>query len=255
MLDLQQTIDLETVDTLKVRYFTYFGVKPKQIRKAWLTEALAEGFSDHAQLKPFIERLSELELTLIRESVFNYNGLIEKQRFKEKYRRFPEKQSDNHFYYESKLNDGIDVFFYPHAERYGPARIPDALLSSLKQLIIPPEPYTLETGDLPESLSDDYQTFEREKLALSELHSLLILRQDKQLKVSEKTGIASSTTVKKVANDTHEYYEETSCKQATGMELIVSYGWLRLLGNSKLSKQLKTTLVAAKKTRRVLLTR
>ena len=247
MSDLQQAIDLETVNTLKKRYLTYFGVKPKQTRKAWLTEAMAQGLSDQTQLRSFIQGLSELEMSFIRESVFNYNGLIEKQRFKEKYRSFPEKQSGNHFYYKSELQDGVDVFFYPHAERYGPARIPDLLLSSLKQLIIPPKPDTLQTGTLPESLSDYYQTFEREKLALSELHSLLILLQNKQLKVSEKTGVASSATLKKVVIDTHEYYQEASCKQAAGMEFIVSYGWLQLLGNSELTRQSKTVLLPAKK--------
>ena len=247
MSDLQQAIDLETVNTLKKRYFTYFGVKPKQTRKAWLTEAMARGLSDQTQLQSFIQRLSELEMTFIRESVFNYDGFIERERFKEKHRSFPEKQTGSRFYYKSELQDGVDVFFYPHAERYGPAKIPDPLLSSLKQLITPPEPDTLKTGPLPESLSGHYQTFEREKLALSELHSLLILLQNKQLKVSEKTGVASSATLKKVAHDTHEYYKEASCKQGAGMEFIVSYGWLRLLGNSKLTRQSKTTLLPARK--------
>ncbi len=249
MSDLQPAIDLETVDTLKKRYFTYFGVKPKQIRKAWLTEALTEGLSDHTLLKPYIQRLSEMETTFIRECVFNYNGLIDRERFKTKYgsASFPDKPHKNHFYYSHELNDTINVFFYPNAVRYGPARIPDALLSSLRQLMNPPEPDVLKSCDLPEPLSEHYKTFEREKLALSELQSVLIMLQDKQLKVSEKTGVASSATVKKVANDTHEYYEDVSCDDAAGMEFIVSYGWLRLLGNSKLSKQSKTTLIPARK--------
>ena len=246
MSDLQQAIELETVDTLKKRYVTYFGVKPKQTRKAWLTEALAEGLSDHSLLESFIRKLSELEMSFIRESVFNYKGLIEKQRFKMKYSKFPEKENKSYYYYGTQLQDGIDVFFYPHADRYGPPKIPDALLSSLKQLIDPPESDLLKVSSLPDPLPEHNEVFEREKVALNELHSLLILLQDKQLKVSEKTGVASSATVKKVAADTHEYYRESSCKQAEGMELMVSYGWLRLLGNSKLSKQSKTTLVPAK---------
>ena len=249
MSDLQQAIDLETVNTLKKRYFAYFGVKPRQPRKALLTEALTEGLSDQTLLKPYIQRLSEMETAFIRECVFNYNGLIDRERFKAKYGHgnFPDKPNKNHFYYSQALNDAIDVFFYPDAERYGPAKIPDALLSSLRQIMDPPEPDVLKSCDLPEPLPELYKTFEREKLALNELHSMLILLQDKQLKVSEKTGAASSATVKKVANDIHEYYEDVSCDAAAGMEFIVSYGWLRLLGNSKLSKQSKTTLIPARK--------
>ncbi|MGI9277415.1 MAG: hypothetical protein ACR2PT_21530 [Endozoicomonas sp.] len=248
MSDLQQAIDLETVDTLKKRYFTYFGVKPKQIRKAWLTEALTEGLSDHTLLEPYLQRLSEMETAFIRECAFNYHGWIDRERFKAKYGHgsFPDKPRKNHFYYGHELNDAIDVFFFPNAERYGPEKIPDVLLSSLRQLMEPPEPDLLKSCELPEPLPELYKTFEREKLALNELHSMLILLQDKQLKVSEKTGVASLATIKKVANDTHEYYQDVTCDGAAGMEFIVSYGWLRLLGNSKLSKQSKTTLIPAR---------
>ena len=248
MSDLQQAIELETVDTLKKHYFTYFGVKPKQPRKAWLTKALAKGLSDHSLLEPYMQRLSEMETTFIRECVFNYNGQIDKQRFKAKYGHgsFPDKPDKNHFYYNPELREGISVFFYP-IERYASRKIPDVLISSLQQFVDPPEPDVLKTCDLPDPLPEPYKTFEREKLALSELHSILILLQDKQLKVSEKTGVASLATIKKVANDTHEYYEEVSCNDGAGMEFILSYGWLRLLGNSKLSKQSKTTLIPSRK--------
>ncbi|WP_252177158.1 hypothetical protein [Endozoicomonas sp. 4G] len=190
-----------------------------------------------------------METAFIRECAFNYHGWIDRERFKTKYghSNFPDKPNKNEFYYSPQLNDSVDVFFYPNAERYGPPKIPDALISSLKQLVDPPEPNVLQSCDLPAPLPGLYKIFEREKLALSELHSVLMLLQDKQLKVSEKTGVASLATIKKVANDTHEYYGDVSCSEAAGMEFIVSYGWLRLLGNSKLSKQSKTTLVPARK--------
>lgn len=249
MSDLQQAIELETVDTLKKRYVTYFGVRPRQTRKAWLTEAMTKGLSDHSLLKPYVKRLSEQETNFIRECVFNYHGWIDRARFKAKYGHgsFPENPGKDRLYYSPKLNDAIDLFFYPNAERYGPPKMPDALISSLTQFVAPPEPDVLKTCELPEPLPELYKVSEREKLALSELHSMLILLQDKQLKVSEKTGVASLATIKKVAKNTHEYYEDTSCDDGVGMEYILSYGWLRLLGNSKLSKQSKTTLVPARK--------
>ncbi|MGI9280343.1 MAG: hypothetical protein ACR2PX_12070 [Endozoicomonas sp.] len=247
MSDLHQAISLETVDTLKKRYVTFCGVKPKQIRKAWLTDALTNGLSDRSLLKPYLQTLSELELAFVQEAVFNYNGLIEKTRFEAKYGQFPEKpRGSGFFYYGSELSEPVEPFFYPQ-DKYGALKIPDALRSSLKQLVDKPEPDVLQTAVLPDPLPDSHKVYERERLTLSELRSLLILLQDKQIKVSEKTGVASSATLRKVSKDTHEYYETSSCKEASGMESIVSYGWLRLLGNSKLSKHSKTTLIPAKK--------
>ena len=247
MSDLHQAISFETVETLKKRYSTFFGVKPKQIRKAWLTDALTKGLSDHTLLKPYLQKLSELELAFIQEAVFNYGGLVERSRFEAKYGKFPEKPRESRFfYYGLELSEPLEPFFYPQ-DKYESLKIPNALGSSLKQLIDKPEPDILKTAVLPEPLPEFHKVYERERLALSELHSLLILLQDKQIKVSEKTGVASSATIKKVSKDTHEYYDESSCREASGMESIVSYGWLRLLGNSKLSKQSKTTLIPARK--------
>ena len=248
MSDLHQAISLEIVDTLKKRFFTFFGGKPKQTRKAWLTDALTKGLSDRILLKNHLQKLSDLELAFIRESVFNYNGLIEMSRFKAKYGEFPEKPRESRFsHYRQELSEPVEPFFY-HQDKYGSLKIPNSLMSSLKQLIDKPEPDILKTSVLPEPLPEHYEIFERERLALSELHSLLILLQDKQIKVSEKTGVATAATLKKVSKDIHEYYDEPSCREAAGMEFIVSNGWLRLLGNSKFSKQSKTTLIPAKKT-------
>ena len=112
MSDLHQAISFETVDTLKKRYFTFFGVKPRQIRKAWLTDALYQGLSDQALLKAHLQRLSDLELAFIQESAFNYSGLIETSRFKAKYGKFPEKPRDNRFfYYGTELSEPLEPFF------------------------------------------------------------------------------------------------------------------------------------------------
>ncbi|MTI15462.1 hypothetical protein [Sansalvadorimonas verongulae] len=250
MSDLQQAIDLETVDTLKKRYFTYFGVKPKQIRKAFLIEALREGLSDPILLKPYLKKLPKLEMIFIRESVFHYNGHIEKPRFEAKYGEFPEGTRKNGllYFYGAGLSESVEPFFYPQGDRYGSPKIPDGLLSILQSLIDPPEPDMLKSCTLPDPLPDHYKVFQRERLAPSELQSLLVLLQDKQIKVSDKTGVASLATLKKVSQDTHEYYEKTSCDEAKGMDLMVSYGWLRLLENSKFSKCSKTTLLLAENT-------
>ncbi len=249
MSGLEQAISLETVDTLKKRYSIFFGVKPKQLRKAWLVEALTEGVSNPDSLKYYLQKLSDLELTFIKESVFNYHGLIDKPRFKGKYGKFPERSRKVSFIsYGLELSEQLEPFFYPQLiDRYAPAQIPATLCSSLKQLIDKPEPGILKACSLPEPLPDHQVLFERERLALSELPSLLILLQEKQIKVSDKTGIASLASIKKASKDIHEYYEEESCEEAAGMELIVSYGWLQLLGNCKFSKQSKSTLIPAKK--------
>lgn len=250
MNDLVEAVSLETVEHLKTRYLTLFGVKPKITRKADLAEAVAGWLADPAHLKAYWEKLSELEQRFIQESVFNYHGYGEIARFSVKYGRFPEKppERDRYFYTSRKaLSDGIRVFFYPDAERSARIKIPDGLQSLLAEIIDRLEPDHIKSGLLPEPLPESHTLYERERLALSELHSMLILLQNKQLKVSEKTGLASSATLNKVAGDIHEYYQESSCNEASGMELIVSYGWLRLIGNSPFAKQSKTTLVPAKK--------
>ena len=248
---LQQAIELETVDTLKQRYVTFFAIKPEKNLKAWLAEALAKGLSDPARLKAYLQTLSDLERTFVQETVFNYNGYIERSRFELKYGSFPEKPQKERSWYSSITgpSDSIELFFY-HVppQRYGLKKIPFDLLDLLKQIIDQPEPDTLKTCTLPTPFPEDHHQFERERLALSELHSVLILLQDKQLKASEKTRVASAATIKKVAKGVHEYYKEPSCEDAAGMEFILSYGWLSLIGNSKFSKQSKTTLTPARKT-------
>ena len=244
MPDLQQAIELETVDTLKKRYVTYFGVKPKQTRKAFLVQALFEGLSDPSLLQSYLEKLTDLERAFVRESVHNYGGLVERGRFEARYGVFPEdKRKHGYFYYGTGLPELVEVLFYP-AERYGDIKIPAQLMLTMKPLVEPPEQIRLITCALPEPLPHDAKCFDREHQVFGELHSLLILLQDKQLKVSDKTGVASAATLRKAASHIQEYYESCTCDRAKGMEFILSYGWLRLLGNSPFSRQVKGTLIS-----------
>ncbi len=245
MSDLHDAISLETVDTLKKNYSTFFGVKPKQIRKAWLVKELFEGLSNRSFLRSYLKKLPNLELTFVRECVFNYHGLVDRSRFKAKYGKFPEEPSRYSYYSRHELVECLEPFFYP-LDRYGPAHMPGNLVSTIKQLVNEPDPDRLNPCPLPEPLLEHHVLFERERSVMSELHSLLILFQGKQIKVSEKTGVPSSATLKKVSKEIHEYYDNP-CDQADGMEFIATYGWLRLLGNSKYSKQSKTALVPARK--------
>ncbi|GAA4649077.1 hypothetical protein GCM10023116_13510 [Kistimonas scapharcae] len=250
MSDLYQAISSATVETLKNNYCAFFGVKPKQTRKADLATALAQGLSDPVELNRHWGTLTDLEQSLVREAVYNYNGLVEQSRFTAKYGRFPENIRTDRFcgWSRKALPDAVQVFWYPQAERYTPEKIPDALCTDLRQLIDKPEADQLKAGTLPEPLPEHHKVFERQRQAVAELHALLILLQNKQIKVSEKTGLASSATMRKVSADIHEYYAEPSCEGSFGMECMVTYGWLRLLGNSPFCKQSKTTLVPAKKT-------
>lgn len=249
MLDLQKAIANETVNTLKDKYQTFFGMKPKGTLKADLTRALAEGFSDRAVVKGYLEKRSELELAFLREAVFNDNGYIDRPRFMLKYGEFPEKE-DERRWYSSRHNlvDEVAVFFITEgSDWYGTQRIPQPLQRIFRQLLEAPAPAMLKTGTLPETLPEDHQLIRREPFALNELHAMLILLQDKQLKVSDKTGVATGATVRKVSGNVHEYYDSVISDDAKGMDAIVAYGWLRLLGNSKLAKKSASTLVTARK--------
>lgn len=249
MSELKRAIGNDTVDSLKNKYLTYFGVKSKKNIKAELVNSMAEGLTDQAFLKAYLGKLSELEMALLQESLFNYSGFIDRARFKMKYGQFPDKPQSSNWYYRQEPSDAVMVFFYTvGSDWYSIRKIPDTLMATLKLLIARPEPDKLKTQALPEPLPEHHVLFERERLALSELHSILVLLQDKQIKVSEKTGFASGATLKKVSDSVHEYYSGNEIDDVKGSESMLAYGWLRLLGNSKFSKQSGTTLVTARKT-------
>ncbi|MBO9496423.1 hypothetical protein J7438_20400 [Thalassotalea sp. G20_0] len=251
MSELKRAISNDTVDSLKSKYLTYFGVKSKKNLKAELVNSIAEGLTDQAILKTYLGKLSALEMALLQESLFNYGGLIDRGRFKLKYGDFPNKPQSNSWYYRQEPSDAVMVFFFTvGSDWYNIRKMPEPVMASLKQLVAKPEPDTLTTVALPEPLPNHHILFERERLALSELHSIQLLLQDKQIKVSEKTGIASGATLKKVSSVVHEYYSGDECDDAKGCESMLAYGWLRLLGNSKFTKQSGTTLIPAKKTDR-----
>ncbi len=250
MTDLTQAIATETVDTLKKYYATLFGVKPKQNRKADLTSALAHGFADTSHLQAYWRQLPERQRQLIQECLFTYNGRVDRKRFRMKYGDFPEKPrgSRSFFGYDSALPDSIALFFYPAESNYGPKQIPAALVALMTSFVEPPAADTLVTAVLPEPLPAGCSMIQREATVLNELSALLILLQNQQLKVGEKTGQPSGATLKKVAKEVHEYYPATTCPEAAGMEFIVAYGWVQLIANSPFCKQSKTTLAPARKT-------
>lgn len=253
MTDLIQAMATETVDTLKQFYTAFFGARPKQPRKAEIIQALAAGFADPAQLNAHWQTLGELEQQLIQECIFTYHGRVDRRRFTAKYGQMPEKPKTTgrrSFYYfnKSDLPDSVALFFYPADSSYGEKKIPDALITLLKPMITPPVADTLDAITLPDPLPADCTLKQREVLALNELSALLILLQNKQLKVGEKTGLPSGATLKKVAKEVNEYYQASSCREAPGMEFMVSYGWTQLIGNSPYCKQSGTTLLPARKT-------
>lgn len=249
MSDLYKALSLETVDTLKKHYLTLFGAKPKPTRKEEIARALVEGLSDPDRLTTYWRGLSDLEQTFVREAVFHYSGQIQRSRFETKYKKFPEQPQKygSIARFRGELADALKVFFYPHEDRYAAHKIPAPLLLQLKSFIGEPEPDVIPLRSLSDVLLEERVLFERERSAMSELQSLLISLQNKQLKVSEKTGLASAATIKKISQSMHEYYQEAPCEDVDGMESIVTHGWLKLLGNSKFCKQSKTTLVPAQK--------
>ena len=251
MSELKQAISNDSVDSLKKKYLAYFGAKPKNNLKAELVNSMSQGLSNQAVLKTYLGKLSKLEMTLLQESLYNYDGYIDDARFKLKYSDFPYQPESAHRYYQQVPSEAVMVFFFTvSSDWYNTRRIPEPLMVSLRQLIARPEPDVLQTATLPEPLPKHHILLERERLALSELHSLLLLLHDKQIRISEKTGIASGATLTKVSGAVHEYY---SCdvidgiNDVKGLDSVLAYGWLRLLGNSKFCKQSGTTLITAKK--------
>ncbi len=247
MSELKQAICNQTVDSLKKKYQAFFGVKSKKKLKSDLVNALAQGLSDQMALKTYLGKLSTLEMALLQESLYNYRGFIDQARFTLKYGDFPY-ESDTTGWHWRKPSEAVMACFYTvSADWHSAEKIPTPLMASLKQLTAKPEPDLLKTATLPDPLPKHHTLSERERLAQSELHSLLVLLHDKQIKISEKTGVASGATLKKVSESVNEYYKSSKIDDMKGLESVLAYGWLRLLGNSKFCKQSGTTLVTAKK--------
>lgn len=247
MSELEQAICYQTVDSLKKKYQAFFGVKSKKNLKSDLVNALAQGLSDQVALKTYLGRLSTLEVTLLQESVYNYSGSIDQVRFNMKHGDFPYEGESTRWHWREPSAAVMACFYAVSSDWRSVEKIPNPLMASLKQLIAKPEPDLLKTATLPDPLPKHHTLSERERLAQSELHSLLVLLHDKQIKISEKTGVASGATLKKISESVNEYYKSSKIDDMKGLESVLAYGWLRLLGNSKFCKQSGTTLVTAKK--------
>ena len=245
-MTFSESCEFVTVDELKVYYLTYWGQRPRVTRKAELVSALEKGFLDTEKLKSYWSGLPDLEKQLIQEALYNYDGRIDKVRFEAKYGRLPASVGSEYIWgYREKIN-GYRIFFYP-SERYGSEKVPSFLAGQLKQFVQPPASESLNTSALPEPLPEECLLHSREQSVFTELNTLLTALQSKSLKISEKTRVPTAATLKHLSTSFHEYYDKTDVYGMKGEESILSYGWVRLLANSRFTTNAGTSLSVSKK--------
>ncbi|RLV61397.1 hypothetical protein D5018_01525 [Parashewanella curva] len=238
-MTLVQAMMLFTVDELKSHYFTYFGKKPSVTRKADIVDALEKGLSDLVLLKAYWEALPEIEQHLVRESIYNYQGVIDRNRFTAKYGYFPASKRRNHWQVEKLL--GYSVFFYKSNNR-SEHSIPLSLQEQLKKWALPPEKESITSVVLSEPLDASCRIHDREPRVFTELNLLLTAIQNQKIKVSDKTVSPTAATLKYCSKSLEEYYSSFDFYEVSGEEHILAYGWIRLLANSRFIKNSSTML-------------
>ncbi|MCL1080144.1 hypothetical protein D5R81_18700 [Parashewanella spongiae] len=238
-MTLVQAMMLFTVDELKSYYLTYFGKKPSVSRKADIVDALEKGLSDPFLLKTYWDALPEIEQHLVRESIYNYQGVIDRGRFTAKYGYLPSSKRRNSWQVEKLL--GYSVFFYKSNVRREHS-IPLSLQKQLKQWAMPPEKESITSVVLSEPLDASFRIHHREPRVFTELNLLLTAIQNQKIKVSDKTVSPTAATLKYCSRSLEEYYPSFDFYEVSGEEHILSYGWIKLLANSRFTQKNTTVL-------------
>ncbi|MBM7070758.1 hypothetical protein JQC92_01705 [Shewanella sp. 202IG2-18] len=234
-MKLIDSLIMANADSLKVRYKKYFSKSPSMTRKADIAVELEKGLMAPMVLKNYWENMPELEKILIQEVIYNFQGMIDAIRFKAKYGAFPGKPPSKSLYgYEKEIN-AYQVFFYPQ-ERYGQSLIHQTLIEQLKQFVPAPKAEKIATVDFSEPLEEHYTMHNREQSAFSDLNTMLTSLNNKELKVSDKTGVPTAGALKKLSAKLSEYYSASDLDEVKGEEHILAYGWIRLLANSRFAK-------------------
>ncbi|GAA3709998.1 hypothetical protein GCM10022421_16560 [Oceanisphaera sediminis] len=226
-------LNLLTVDQLKPRFKSCPAAGTAPTRKAELISAIKTWLSGSG-LALVWQSLSPLEQQAVRTSLYGSDGWFDERRFKAEFDSVPAWFTKRYHYYHTPAEQyKLGWFFYPPGRYLSGQRIPDWLQQRLKSLVSPPEVAVLSPCDLPTPLPDHTVIVERERAAARELRLMLVLLQEGELKVSDKTGLPGKALLQKLSSRLEEYYPDDPCEDAPGVAHIKAFGWIMLLQASR----------------------
>lgn len=211
-VSLTHSLELMVVDDLKSLLAHLPAVK-KPTRKKEIV-ALIQSFLLGDYLKTLWEQLDQTQKLAVGETLYNYAGEFNADRFKAKYGELPKLVYEEKSLYGFGYNEQLTIlrlFMYPQ-DRYGGGSftIPSDLQSKLKAFTPQPKSMSIESLDtLPNMIGECEITWlDTQDQSMLDLLKVLRLTEQGKISVSNKTFLASKATINKVSEvlGNGEYY-------------------------------------------------
>jgi hypothetical protein len=244
-----------TVDQLKPRLaLLETGERPN--RKADIIDLLRRHLLS-PQLRDYWGKLEPIDRHAVAEAIHNWGGRFDPIRFSNKYSDIPEvfRAGGSSGSRRSKKADStLSLFFFG-------GRVPEELCANLKAFVPEPEPDILETTadeDIPDAYPPEGQAYPEDpaaspyrvrKAAMDtvvrhDLPALLHLVDSGQVGVSDKTGLATAASLRKIeavlmGGDFYSAEDELGLKKwdPGSLRPIRPYAWPLLLQTGGLAKR------------------
>jgi hypothetical protein len=241
-----------TVEQLKPR-LALLETRERPSRKADIITLLRRHLLS-PQLRDYWERLESVDRHAVAEAIHNWDGRFEPVRFSNKYLDIPQTFKAGGARQSRKKNSALFLFFYNNI-------VPNELCTRLKAFVPKPKPDTLATtadDEIPEAsrpAGEKYpenpasSPFRVRRVAMEtvvrhDLPALLHLVDSGQIGVSDKTGLASAASLRKIdavlmGGDFYSEEDERGLKKWDPGPLrpIRPYAWPVLLQTGGLAKR------------------
>jgi len=254
-----------TVDQLKLR-LALLDTQERPTRKADIIALLRRHLLS-PRLRDYWEKLEPVDQSAVAEAVHNWNGRFDPVRFSNKYSDIPEifrgggpRGSSR----SERVNGTLTLFFYG-------GMVPEELGTNLKAFVPEPESDTLKTTadeDMPEACPPEGQAYPEdpasspyrvrqvamETIVRHDLPALLHLVDSGQVGISDKTGLATAASLRKIetvlmGGDFYSEEDERGLKKwdPGSLRPIRPFAWPLLLQTGGLAKRNGTRLDLTRK--------
>lgn len=234
-----------TVETLNFR-LKLLKTKPNSQRKADCIDAIKHCYADRG-LQVVWSSLAELEKLAVAETCHSLDGRFNPIRFKAKYGDCPQfynvpaNDRYNSYRYIDKAEHSTLLHLLLFQSGHGQHGVPADLAARLREWVPPPVDAKIQT--LTEPKPEDGSTVRQtEQEALADITAMLLLAEQGNFKISEKTGMPSAAGSLKI----HEYltggdfyphgvaFAPTKWSHEQQIGFIKPVAWALLLRNAKL---------------------
>lgn len=261
-----------TVDRLKKR-LSLLDTRERPKRKAEIIDLIRRHMLSQ-RCKGYWEGLEALEKKAVAEAVYRYSGHFESARFAARYGSVPDyfTQSPLDFFdsVRSKAHSVLFLFFYSGV-------IPKELCKHLQTFVAVPEPDSLTTvdeSDIPAKLEIDepriveaegkdypypVKILTMEPVVVHDLRAVLYLIESGQVGVSDKTGLATATGLRKIeatlmGGDFYTQEEDWELEKWAGglLRPIRPFAWPLLVQSGGVAKRNGRRLALTRKGKKAL---